>query len=517
MIYHIGKEALINIAIVGSYQTDGTDIIFTLNIMNASSGATILSKEYDKKIHELFSISDDIVQNVIQLSQTTLSQQENYIVTRNIANSVTAFEYFCLGYIENEKTRKQYEVIISLFRKAIREDPNFWEAYYNLGIIYYNDRKYDQALEQFDKIIQALPDFEKPYYGRGLIYLNKEEYKKAKQDFLKVIEFNPNDYKPYFYLGQISVSLNEYKEAEEYFNKVIEINPDYSESYYEIGNIYFDQKIYTKAIPYYKDALRLNPDNDNTRLKLGESYYRTQVYFSATDQFKRVLEKNPKDPIANFMLGITVYKQAVLNELVEAFLEMLETDLAQNESAENKQNKSNTPSSERDQLYKEMAHSFFKAQKYKNSFLEATFNLALTYHEMGNLDSAFYFYNKTLQIKPDLIRAHIKLANLYEERKEKQKALDIYKQVVIIRPEYFVAHPTLGPIHHYINIIDIVLEELSAKLKNNSNDLESNITLAKIYYAQGYYGKAANIFRKVLTINPNNDEARKMLAKLEKK
>ena len=28
LIYHIGKEALINIAIVGSYQTDGKDIIF---------------------------------------------------------------------------------------------------------------------------------------------------------------------------------------------------------------------------------------------------------------------------------------------------------------------------------------------------------------------------------------------------------------------------------------------------------------------------------------------------------
>jgi cytochrome c-type biogenesis protein CcmH/NrfG len=70
--------------------------------------------------------------------------------------------------------------------------------------------------------------------------------------------------------------------------------------------------------------------------------------------------------------------------------------------------------------------------------------------------------------------------------------------------------------HQYINIIDFVLKEIDQSLKTNPNDVRANTTLAKIYYAQGYYGKAANVYRKILTINPNDQEARRMLAKLEK-
>ena len=33
LVYHIGKEALVNIVLVASYQSDGKDIILTLNIM----------------------------------------------------------------------------------------------------------------------------------------------------------------------------------------------------------------------------------------------------------------------------------------------------------------------------------------------------------------------------------------------------------------------------------------------------------------------------------------------------
>ena len=65
--------------------------------------------------------------------------------------------------------------------------------------------------------------------------------------------------------------------------------------------------------------------------------------------------------------------------------------------------------------------------------------------------------------------------------------------------------------------IDLYLAELNGRIKENPNDLQANEIVAKIYYSQGYYGKAANVYRKILTINPNNKEARSMLAKLEKR
>jgi tetratricopeptide (TPR) repeat protein len=200
MVYHVGKSAGINIGISGTYYTNGTTLTVNVSFVNAFNGATIFSKEYNNSFSEMFFISDDIIKNIIDLSTVSLSQNEQNILDRQITNSVKAFEYFSNGYIENEKPSRQREVVIGLFRNAIREDPNFWEASYNLGIAYYNDQDYNKALEQFDRIIAALPAFEKPYYGRALILYRRKDYAKAKNDFQKVIKYNPNDYKPYFYL-----------------------------------------------------------------------------------------------------------------------------------------------------------------------------------------------------------------------------------------------------------------------------------------------------------------------------
>jgi tetratricopeptide (TPR) repeat protein len=514
MVYHVGKSAGINIGISGNYYTNGKTLIVNVSFINAFNGASIFSKEYKNSFSEMFFIADDIVKNIIDLSTVSLSQNEKNIINRQITNSVKAFEHFSNGYIENEKPSRQKEIVIGLFRNAIREDPNFWEASYNLGIAYYNDQDYNKALEQFDRIIAALPDFEKPYYGRALILYRRKDYVKAKSDFQKVIKYNPNDYKPYFYLGKISISLKQYKDANKYLHKAAEINPDYSKIYLEMGNIFFTQKKYRGGIPHYKKAVELDPTDKESLQKLGECYYRTQVYYSAYSQFQKILESVPNDPAANFMLGITAYKQAVLSELIEAFLELFDVNIADESK---KKKKLAGTRKERQEVHREMVSSFSRARKARKNFLEATFNLALTYHDMGKLDSAQTYYLKTIEIDPNLVKSHIKLAKVYDEQGQKQKGLAEYKKVISIDPSYFIAHPTLGPEHNYINIMDVTLRELDVNLKNNPDDLTSNQMMAKIYFAQGFYGKAANVYRKILKIRPNDSEAKKMLAKLEKR
>ncbi|TFH00262.1 MAG: tetratricopeptide repeat protein [Calditrichales bacterium] len=511
MVYHVGKSSGINLGIVGNYNTNGRTIEVNIDFINAFNGASIFSKNYKKNYDQLFEIADDIATNLINLTTVTLTPGEQNIINRQITKSVKAFQNFCLGYLENEKPNGQREVVVGLFRNAIREDPNFWEASFNLGIAYFNDRDYTQALKQFDRIIAALPDFEKPYYGRAMIHFRNNDLVKAKNDFLQVIQFNPNDYKPYFYLGRISIQLEQYDDANKNLKKAAELNPDYSKIHIELGNIYFDQKKYRGGIQHYRRALDLDPEDIEALQKLGESYYRTQVYYSAYAQFKKILELEPTNPEANFMLGITAYKQAVLSELIEAFLELFEGDYPAK-----KEKKLAGTGRERSEVYREMVGAFNTAQKSRTNFLEATFNLALTYHDMGLLDSAQTYYLKTLQISPDLVKAHIKLAKVYDDQGKKELGLAQYKKVITIDPSYFIAHPTLGPEHDYINIMQVTLTELDEKLSNNPNNLEANQTMARIFFAQGYFGKAANIYRKILTISPNDNEAKKMLAKLDK-
>ncbi len=514
MIYHIGKYSGVEVVVWGAYETNGQSIKLEVVYGNGFNGTTILKSKYEEPLSNLFEISRKIVDQLINLAGINVLESERRLLNLSFTNSISAFESFIKGYIENEKDNSRIEMVTGLFRKAIREDPKFWEAYYNLGIVYFNTKQYDRALDQFNAVIAALPNFDKPYYGRALIYEKMDNYDAAINDFITVTKFNPNDYKTYYYLGRLSIRKKDYQKAEEFLKKAEEINPEFAPTYYELGNIYYEQDLYRQSINYYKRTVDLDNDNAKYHRKLGDTYYRSQIYYNAYNELKKAVALDPDDPISHFLLGITIYKQAVMEELVEAFLDLLSEDAGGNEDEDRRNNLNLDPVKKR-QVYLDMAIAFGEALKNRPGFMEAAFNLALTYHEMGDYENAEKYYVTTLQINPDIVRAYTKLAELYTETARKNLAIEMYRKVFKIDPAYFVHHPTLGPEHQYINILEKFRREVDEKLNRNPNDPQANLIMAKIFKAQGHLGKAANLLRKVLTNSPNNTEAKQLLASIQ--
>jgi tetratricopeptide (TPR) repeat protein len=225
MIYHIGKNASVEVIITGSYKMAGQTLSLNVIYYNTFNGSVIMTETITETIDNLFQISTRIVRRLVELAGITISSTEERLIGFTMTSSIKAFESFVKAYMEDSAGKGRTEVVTGLFRQAIREDPKFWEAYYNLGIVYFNNQNYSQALEQFNRVIEALPRFDKSYYGRGLIYERQKEYDKAIADFQMVTELNPNDYKPYYNLGKISLDQKNYAEAESYLEKAEELNP----------------------------------------------------------------------------------------------------------------------------------------------------------------------------------------------------------------------------------------------------------------------------------------------------
>lgn len=80
----------------------------------------------------------------------------------------------------------QYNEAISSFREAIRIDPDYIDAYYNLGSVLEYLQQYDAALVVFKQIIVRQPtDYDSVYKAAWLSY-KTGEYEKAKT-YLKII------------------------------------------------------------------------------------------------------------------------------------------------------------------------------------------------------------------------------------------------------------------------------------------------------------------------------------------
>jgi tetratricopeptide (TPR) repeat protein len=518
MIYHIGKATGDEAIIYGKYKINGQNIDLEVIYYDGIKGTELFTSKYSDNLKNIFNISSKIVDQVINLAGVTVSAQERELLNRTITNSPKAFENFIKAYIENEKPNGKKEVITGLFRKAIREDANFLEAYYNLGIVYFNNGDYNKALQQFNKVIDILPNFAKAYYGRGLIYEKQRNYPDAQKDFQMVTKLNPNNYLGFVHLGKIDIRQRNYKAAQKNLEKAKSINPEYAAIYFELGNINYYQKQYRKSIAHYKNAIKYAPNNVRYHLRFGEAYYRSQVFYNANDEFNKVIELDPSNSVAYFMLGITIYKEAVIEELINAFLDLINSTEETAKVEEKGFNKKTgiDPVKKRG-IYEDMAKNFKQAVELKPDFLEAVFNLALTYHEMGDFANAERYYRAAMLIKPSLLRTHLKLAQLYSETNRKEMAIDEYRKAFQYDPAFFYFKQTLGKEFQYVNIYNKFKAELDEKVKTNPNNPTTNITLAKLYKAQGYKGKASNLLRKVLAATPNNKEAKKLLAQMNKK
>jgi len=94
---------------------------------------------------------------------------------------------------------------VKQYQKIIETNPGDAEAYYNIGAVYYNEKKYDDAKLQFNKAIGIYPDFAEAYYSLGVVHYAEANYDKAIEAFTKAIQIDPRNYEAIYQLGVVYI------------------------------------------------------------------------------------------------------------------------------------------------------------------------------------------------------------------------------------------------------------------------------------------------------------------------
>lgn len=72
---------------------------------------------------------------------------------------------------------------IDLLGMAIKKDPNYFDAYYNRGVVYYLMKNYQAAVDDLSKAISINPDSSAAYASRGEVYEIMKKTEKAHGDY----------------------------------------------------------------------------------------------------------------------------------------------------------------------------------------------------------------------------------------------------------------------------------------------------------------------------------------------
>ena len=172
-------------------------------------------------------------------------------------NPYIAREYFLKGmiYIEKHDTAKA----ISSIQTAVEQDPNYYDAYIQLGLLF-ADKGNPLALSYYDDATNLEPQNPESYYDKGMFYQFGGDYDDAIKTYKELLLIDSTYKNAYYNLGVIyNENKTDYTTSLTYFNKAIQCDTAYSMAYYGRGNCYEMLKQYDKALADYNHAHRINP------------------------------------------------------------------------------------------------------------------------------------------------------------------------------------------------------------------------------------------------------------------
>jgi len=168
-----------------------------------------------------------------------------------------AIEYYNKG---TEIIYTDANLAINYFLKAIKIDPNFVQAYDNIGKAYRMIKEYDLAMKYYKYSIALFPNGDAAHINLALVYNKLKRHQDAIIEYKKVIRILPEYAEGYYglantylyYTDELELALTNAKKALVLYKKN---PPNYiGDSYCQMGLIYYYLENYSDAKRYIQIA-----------------------------------------------------------------------------------------------------------------------------------------------------------------------------------------------------------------------------------------------------------------------
>ena len=280
----VGRELGVKYILEGSARKTADRVRINVQLVDASTGNQVWTQRYDRQLHDIFALQDEIVQSLVATLhlQLTVLQRGWFLPQRT--KNLEAYDYFLRGFESLlSPTADGLAKGRKMFEKSVELDPGYADAYgalalsYFLGSIWQFDTDpgvLDRAAEVVEKAI-ALDDSEASAYAvRGWIEGIKSQHDRAVADGKRAVSLDPNSAFAWIALADIN-------DAECVFPAGI-APPDWGTSKPE------------EVLAYAQKAIRLDPRHpEKYSMPEGVAYNGMGRYAEAVDALKRSDQNNP--------------------------------------------------------------------------------------------------------------------------------------------------------------------------------------------------------------------------------
>lgn len=193
---------------------------------------------------------------------------------------------------------QNFEKAIECYKKSAAINPDFYWAYYNIGLAMSrkwpdDEKKREESKKWFEKAIQVKEDYYPALNELGLYYLDKNDYDTAEKYFFLSIKAYSSYKYPYYNLATIYKEREQFEKAKEYLYKALQYSPDYVAALNNMGILFYREDNYPTALYYYTRAIEIDPKYKYSLHNIGLAFDHMEKYRKAHEMHMRVVELYP--------------------------------------------------------------------------------------------------------------------------------------------------------------------------------------------------------------------------------
>src|SRR5260370_30594530 len=200
------------------------------------SGNHLWAERYDRPLEDIFKLQDEIVLKIVTTLKLQLTLEQQGLVSRKHTNNLEAYDYYLRGLIASDFTKEGNAQARLLWEKAVALDPEYAEAYAQLGRTYYLEWAYHwstdpqtpkRAFELVRKAL-ALDDTLPMAHSRlGQLYSLQQQYDQAIAEGERAVALDPNNAHSHLFQASVLNNAGRPEEALGPLAQAMRLNPHY--------------------------------------------------------------------------------------------------------------------------------------------------------------------------------------------------------------------------------------------------------------------------------------------------
>ncbi|MHA1950105.1 MAG: tetratricopeptide repeat-containing glycosyltransferase family protein [Candidatus Thorarchaeota archaeon] len=244
-----------------------------------------------------------------------------------------SFEFYQQNRLEDSE-----RILSHILENFDTEEPRGLQL---LGLIKYQQKKYEEAIELFEKAISVDPKNAENHNNLGLCQSALGDYSTAMQSMHRSVKLKPESHLYYSNIAHQFRSMKKYDKALEWFRYALDKNMTAPDVLHNIGGCYFEMGKIEKTITYMNKAVEFDPENFGMKVDLAYVYqaagmwekawdlYESRVnYFKQMAYFKMKYDQNKFVKKGDCLEGKTVilYCEQGIGDLIQSlrFVNMIE-------------------------------------------------------------------------------------------------------------------------------------------------------------------------------------------------